>query len=177
MDNDYYSLQFNQHIKQTKKEIAFYSAIAPTDIVAHHYTNQLTKHLNSITGTLTNPNQYDKQKPMIIKFDLNERVKEENIMLYSKDWNKLNPYGKSFKIKEYINALEYSDLLTNTTQVQDNKDDLFASVTEELKKKAKNKMKITYNKDLMRITAIDNIAYDNTTGLYYLTTTAVTKKN
>jgi hypothetical protein len=172
MDNfDYYNFHIKSVTSKINKEIAFYENCGYNNIPPLKEYLEYLKSRIGLDRQTKNPNARIVNTGMytIRKMDLNEYVKDMDILTFRKPWNKLREFHKLMKINEYVDHLHYDDKI-GKKKVEKNKKYLKKYLCSGIrdKKFGKNKCEIVYDEKAMTIVSISCLIYDKKTGLYMI---------
>lgn len=167
---DYYEFRENYVRDTIIEEINFFSKspyINYTDI--SDYTNYLKNRIGLDKQSYASMTRYNGlgQKCEIKKMNLDEHVKDLDMLMFKKPWSKVRPYHKIMKIREFIEKLPYKKPI-KPERIAKNKEFLKNEICEGLKTKkfVKNKSEIIYDPDKMSISSIDCLTYSKKKGIY-----------
>lgn len=167
---DYYDFRIKNVIGKINEEIAFYEKCTYANVYpVNEYIQYLRKRIGKnepINNAITNYNKYS-GKNEIKKMNMDEYVKDIDLVTYSRPWNKLKEIHRAVKIKEFIDNLDYSPKL-KPTKINKNKEYLKEQLCLGLKEKkfAKNKSEIIYDQEYTIILSISCLEYNKKTRLY-----------
>lgn len=180
MDNfNYYAFQKKIVIDKIREEIDFltsdkYSNLKPI----YDYICYLKKRIGIDDNIVTSYSNDKKNKSNTTKklynqdfgiktMNLEEYVKDIDIVTFQKPWNKLKEFHKIMKIKEYISELKYNKKI-NKNKIESNKKKIIKDIIHGLRNKkfTKGKSEIIYDQNEMKILSIDCIEFNKKTGLY-----------
>lgn len=167
---DYYNFQIENVTKKINDEINFlsknkYSKINPI----FDYINYLKARIG--IDKVENNNSYNPRsysnKYEIKKMNMDQYVKDLDIVMFKRPWNKLKEFHKIMKINNYIDNLEYDNHIDKNRIIK-NKEFLKKELSSGLKNKkfGKNKCEINYDKDEMKIISISCLYFDKKKGIY-----------
>lgn len=166
---DYYSFQIRNARNKICEEIDFYEKCEFHNInLVKDYLCYLKDRIGD-KHAITSVTQYDYfgNKREIKKMNMDEYVKDIDIMMFNRAWNRLKEIHKFMKIKEFINGLKFGKKASKEA-IEDNKkyliDELYDGI--KTKKFSKNKHEIVYDKEKMEITSISCLDFNKETGLY-----------
>jgi len=167
---DYYEFQRGLVIEKIQEEINFYNQCEFSGVPP---INQYLIYLKGRIGTdkhfPTVVSHYDGlgNKCEIKKMNLDEYVKDMDIMTFRRPWNKLKEFHKIMKFREFVDHLEFKKNL-DSEKIEKNKEYLKEELCNGLKTKRfnKNKSEVTYDQEQMQIISISSLEYHKKTGLY-----------
>lgn len=164
---DYYTYHIKSVTNKINQEIIFYENCEYKDVpFVKEYLSYLKNRIGldkqiKNTSTKNNMGNYT-----IKKLDLNEYVKDMDILTFKKPWCKLREFHKLMKIREYVENLNYGKI--GKKRIEENrryiKEELCLGIKS--KKFGKNKCEIIYDKESMSIKSISCLKFDSKTGLY-----------
>ena len=167
---DYYQFRIKNVTDKINEEIAFYqksnyAKIYPVSTYLNYLESRIG--LNKIDPLMMTRYDNSGNKHEIKKMNLEEYVKDMDILVFKKPWNKLHLFHKVMKIKEFIDSLEYGSKASKS-KIDKNKEELKKIICNGLKEKRFNKHKseVEYDQEAMQIQSISCLNYDKKTGLY-----------
>lgn len=103
------------------------------------------------------------------KLNMDEYAKDMDVMTFKRPWIKLKEFHKIMKVKEYVSNLVYPTKCKEKL-IEKNRAYVIKKLIYGLqnKKFAKHKSEITYDSDLMQITAISCLSFDKVRGKYLI---------
>lgn len=169
---DYYSYRINSVTEKINEELDFY------ENSEYSKTEPINEYITYLRGriTLSKPasapiTHYDRSgnKCELSKMNMDEYVKDMDILVFRKPWNKLKEFHKIMKIKEFVDNLTYGKKAKQSS-IDKNKEFLKKEICGGLKTKkfCKNKSEIVYDEINMIITSISSVDFNKKTGLYDL---------
>ena len=167
---DYYSFRIKSVTDKINEEIAFYENCDYRNVCpVKEYLVYLKGRIGTDKIETTTMTHYDNlgNKQEIKKMNLDEYLKDVNVLTFKKPWGKLREFHKIMKIKEYVDGLEYGkkakqkDIIKNKKYL---KEEIFAGLKN--KRFCKNKSEVMYDHDNMVILSISSVDYNKKTGLY-----------
>lgn len=167
---DYYNFQRNSVIEIITNEIEFYENSEYHNLYPiNDYLTYLKNRIGIDKPIIMPLVRYDGigNRCEIKKMDLDEYVKDMDVYVFKKQWQKLREFHKIMKIKEWVDSLPFNEKNTLGT-VQENKDYLKTELCNGLKTKkfCKGKCKIIYDTEKMKIVSISSVVYNKKRGLY-----------
>jgi uncharacterized protein (UPF0248 family) len=166
---DYYAFRFDNLREKINNEIEFYKNCKYADAPV------IQNYIEYLNGRITNKPifdamiQYDKMgnRREIRKMNLDDYGKDIDIFIFKKPWEKLKPYHRIMKIREFINVLPYPRKIT-ADAMNKNREHLQNEIIDGIKNKrfVKKRSNVSYNSDEMVIIGISCIVRNRKTGLY-----------
>ena len=155
---DYYSFQVASTKQNINDEIEFYKNLPEVNIpggIMDYYkylVSRVTEEQFPIDPKTGDPRT---QYPQLKKMNMADYSHEMDIMVFQKPWNKIRPFHKTMKLKEFIENLEYP-VAMNVEKVKKNRDELIDELLKGFNDKRfnKNKNHIVYNIEKMMIESI-----------------------
>lgn len=161
---DYYSYQVATTVEVINEEIEFYKSLEESRIpgIVSDYYNYL---VSRVTDEYVYPESKDTKYVPIKKMNMVDYNHEMDIMVFRKPWNKLRPFHKTLKLKEYVENLKYGKDI-DKEKIKKNRDKISDQLIKGFNEKKfnKNKNEIDYDPEKM---IIKNIAcIEKNKGLY-----------
>lgn len=165
---DYYKFRKDKLTEEINRELQFYKPYIQWDIF-NPYVNYLKSRIG-LDKEEKNIENYQKVGwEEVINMNPDKYLKEMDEVVFKKQWQKLKPFHKIMKIKEFVNNLKYSKKISQA-KIDKNKNMIQEEILDGIKKKLfkKNKNEIHYDPEKMKISSIDCIGYDSKKKIYYV---------
>jgi hypothetical protein len=167
---DYYNFRIKFVTEKINEEIAFYENCAFYNLhPVKEYLLYLKGRLGMDKLEINTMTHYDNagNKCEIKKMNLDEHVKDLDIYVFQKPWNKLREFHKIMKVKEFIDGLKFGKK-AKANDIIKNKEYLKKEICSGFKNKkfCKNKSEVVYDQKKMIITSISCMDFNKKTGLY-----------